>query len=71
MKNSKIKRNLLLVTLFCIGTFTGCAKSNAPLSAGQQNIAALAALPNAKGETQVYSDTVEMPGGNTDYTAYE
>lgn len=71
MKNSKIKRNLLLVTLFCIGTITGCAKSNAPLSAGQQNIAALAALPNANGGTQVYSDTVEMPGGNTDYTAYE
>ncbi len=71
MKISKIKRNLLLVALFCICAFTGCAKSNVPPSAGQQNIAALAALSNANGETLVASDTVELPGGNTDYTVYE
>lgn len=71
MKFSKIKRNLLPIALFCICAFTGCAKSNVPPSAGQQNIAALAALPNANGETRTSSDTVEMPGGDTDYTVYE
>lgn len=71
MKISKIKKNLLLIALFCICAFTGCTKSNVPPSAEQQNIASLVALTNANGEVMTDSDAVEQPGGNIDYTVYE
>ena len=68
----KIKRKLLYVSLLCIFAVMGCAKSAASPSDGQQNIAALAALPDVRGETLVASDTAaELPGGNVDYTVYE
>lgn len=71
MKIKKIKKKLLPVALLCVCAFTGCAKSAAPPSVGQQNIAALAALPNANDETLADSYAAELPDGNVDYTVYE